>query len=198
MSIIILTLGILLSLFLYWRRLKEDYSSEIVFKSFFGMLLSGAIGSLIFKMISSRIGSVFYFNPNELWFWGAFLGFVVSCLWITRKLDLVFFEIFEAALVSFILIFGFVFFNYAVENHEAFSLIVFLFVLALVALFFFLDKKYKTFSWYKSGKVGFAGIFCSSLFFLARSVVAITVPNVISFVGRIDSLISVSIAFILF
>ncbi len=68
---------------------------------------------------------------------------------------------------------------------------------ALIGLYYFLSLHYKKISWYKSGKVGFAGIFVLGIFFLVRALVAVWFPNMVSFVNY-EWLVSGSAAFLAF
>src|SRR5258708_32013600 len=63
-SLVGFLVGILGFLFLFWRRLKEDYTSDQIFS--FGFLLVGAL------LIGSILGLLVH-TPPGLWFWGAFL-----------------------------------------------------------------------------------------------------------------------------
>src|SRR5260221_2576623 len=96
-----LLIGILGFLFLFWRRLKEDYPSDQIFSFGFiviGFLLLGFFSGLAIYNIPHTI----FFSPHGLWFWLAFLcgsiGFIVSFL----KLRLRFFETLEAAGLGFL------------------------------------------------------------------------------------------------
>jgi len=180
-------LGFLLFLFFYWRRLKEDYISGKVFSSGFYI----AIGVLL------GIAGLNFFTSG-LWFWGGLLGFGLGLFLSLWRFKLRFFETLEAAGVGMLFWLGVIFALDAFANSSLSSLYACLVIGGLIFLFFFLEARYKDFSWYKSGKVGFSGLTSLGFFFLIRAFVAFFFPFVLSFVGKIDVILSAIIAFALF
>jgi len=69
-------------------------------------------------------------------------------------------------------------------------------MLVMLFLSYYLDTNYKRFTWYKSGRIGFAGLFTASVIFLVRSVLAITKVHMISFVGSGEAVVSGIMAFV--
>lgn len=171
--------GVILFLFLVWRRLKEDYSREIVFGVAFLVLLGILAGYLV---------SIRFFPAWFFWFeaFGALLGFSLGIF----KYDLRFFETFEAvffALLPWLLILF-------VRN----AILISVFILSLILLFTFLDNKYKSFSWYRSGRIGLSGLLTAGVFFVARAAIATFFPSVVSFAGRSEVILSGISAFTIF
>jgi len=187
LEIIFGLVGILLFLFLFWKKLKEDYESEIIFTSAF-YILFGIAGGLL---ISVR------FFPTW-WFWFVFLGSAVALLISATKFKLRILEVLEAGVVAGLLSFGLTMFVDYIQNPTLFSGIGTLIVLVLFISFFFIDKHYKSFRWYKSGRVGFSGLTILAVFFLIRSTVAVAFPNMLSFVGEIDTILSGIVSFACF
>lgn len=179
--------GFLVFVFLFWRRLKEDYADEVVFSSAFLILGS----ALLLNLVSQK------FFPGW-WFWASTLGAVVGFLGAVIRFKLMVFETIEALVISGLSWLSLVFLQDSISSSSAPSLGGFLATFFLVGLFFFLDAHYKKFSWYKSGKVGFSGMTTLGIFFLVRAVVASTFPFMISFVGRLDAIISGVLAFLAF
>jgi hypothetical protein len=68
----------------------------------------------------------------------------------------------------------------------------------LFLFFWFMDKKYIGFTWYKSGKVGFPGLFTLGLFFLMKCVLAAIFSDVVLFGGTLDIIFSGFLAFVFF
>lgn len=180
-------LGVFIFLFLAWKKLKEDYTAEQIFSvSFF----------VIFAVLGSFLFSRFY-SPN-LWFWIAFFAFLASLLFSVWRLKLHFFETYEAMLVSILPWFSFVFLLDAMKTLSWFSFFGFVFIWFLILLYVFLNLNYKKFSWYKSGKVGFSGLFVTIVFFLARLPVARFFPFVLSFTEGVDKFLSLGFSFLFF
>ena len=91
-----------------------------------------------------------------------------------------------------------IFLQDVIINRSWFSLSVFIFIIITITLYLFLSKQYKRFRWYKSGKVGFAGLTTLGFIFLVRGLTALWVPFMLSFVGVMDAFISVIISVVAF
>lgn len=180
--------GILLLLFFLWKRLKDDYHYEKIFN----LSLSIFIGLMVGYLIS--IVAVL----STYWFWllvlGISIGFTINI--INQKIN--FFESFEGLTVGMLSWIGLYFLAHAIINSNLSSFLYFWFTLFLVFLFFFLDSQYKNFNWYKSGRVGFAGVVALLIFFIIRSMVSIFFPATVSIAGGIDIYLSSTVAIVLF
>lgn len=170
-----------------WRRLREDYSSNVLFTSGFLVIFGITLGILL----SLR------FSPLW-WFWlgsvGAVIGFFVGYLRFKFRI----FEVLEAQFVSILPWLILVFLYDAILKSNLISLLFSVLILAIIALFYWLDANYKNFLWYKSGRVGFSGLMSLGIFFLARATIATFLGNMLSFVGTIEVIISGISAFITF
>jgi len=187
-SVLINPLGILIFLFIFWKRLREDYSSEIIFKTAFD-ILAGILIGFLFSLKFNQIG----------FFWPVFIG---SCLGLGLALfglKIKFYETFEAFIISTFPWMGFIFLLDSIKHSSLSSFLAFIAILIFVFISYYLDTHYKNFTWYKSGKIGFAGIVTLSIFFIARSALAIFGIHMISFVSlRIEAVVSAAAAFICF
>ena len=173
----------ILFLFFYWKRLREDYISSQIFTSGFYILF----GIIIGKLISFR------FAP-DLWFWFSFIGFFLS-IWIgILRFKLRIFETFEAAIYAGLT--GYLVIQVdLLINQKTLSILIWVIItLCLITLFLFLDKRYKRFTWYKSGKVGFSGMSVAGAFFLIRSLVALFDNDMLS-LGGYEAILSGIVAF---
>lgn len=182
-------LGFFLFLFVFWRRLKEDYASRSIFTLGFYLVLGFVLGIACLKLYPP-------FQP--FWFWlglsgamgGLFLGFY--------RFKMRFFELWEAFTLGFLYWVTWVLLLDSILKSDLASLLGFVVVGSLIFFFYFLETKYKKFTWYKSGRLGFTGLFSLGTFFLIRSLVAIFRISVLSLNGKVDSLISALAAFTLF
>lgn len=186
-SIFVNFLGAMAFLFFFWRRLREDYPTNQIFSTAFFML-SGVLGGWL---ISREFFPAWFFWAQAL---GASLGFLVGTFHFKFRLH----ESLEAAAVSFLPWLAFYFLKDASLSASIVSLGGFLFCLFLLALFYVLDVHYKRFTWYRSGRVGFAGLTVAGLFFLTRAAVAAFYPYVLTFAGRAEAIPSGVVAFIFF
>lgn len=199
MLIIASIVGFIVFMFFSWRRLKDDYASSQIFSTSFYILIGVLAGFSISRFfLTQRLYPMPYFNPDGLWSWGSFLGFVVGFFVGIRRFGLKFFESIESFGISALFWYAIVMFFYSVFLSNYYLLMHFGFVVFLIFAFFILDTRYKTFTWYRSGRVGLAGLLIFSIYFLIRAIVAMVMPSMISFVGRIDSLISASVSFVIF
>lgn len=192
-------IGFLPFLFFFWRRLKEDYTSNQIFTSGFYIFFLVVFLSLIFSLLIPKVvGQTAIFSTTGLWFWGGIFGFLIGIGISIWKLNMKFFEILEAGNLGLLFWICLIFLIDSVKNSSLISLISFVVLSVLIFLFFFLDARYRKFTWYRSGKIGFSGLSVMGIFFLLRAIVALFFPFVLSFVGKVDALISGSISFILF
>lgn len=187
LGIFIGILGIILFLLLFWNELKEDYTSHMIFTSALLVLA----GTLIGYFISRRFFLSFWFWSSFL---GAFLGLSVGILIFRLK----FYESFEAMTIGVMPWITFIFLSDAVKNSSVISFVYFIVMVGLIGLFYYFEKHYKLFPWYKSGRIGFAGLAIAAIFFLLRAAVASFFPYVVSFVGKSEAILSSLSAFIFF
>ncbi len=186
-SILLKFLGILIFLFIFWKRLKEDYAAEIIFRSAFNVL----VGILVAWLVSVR------FFPE--WFlWVEFLGAIVGLTVSFFKLRVRFYETLEALIISSLPWISLMFLNNSVSGSSFGSFIAFLVVLVMILVYYFIDSHYKEFLWYKSGKIGFSGLTTLALIFITRSVLALFGIHVLSFVSKFEALMSGAGAFLVF
>lgn len=179
--------AVILYLFLFWRRLKEDYPQQVVFTAAFFVLF----GILVFFILS------IYYRP-EWWFWfaaaGAIIGFLLSILRFKLKIT----ETIDASVLGLNMLAIATYFYFGSIEGDFRPYILVIFHLFLFLVFWILDQNYKKFTWYRSGKIGFAGILTLGFYFLIRSVVALYFPDVVSFIGKDDAIISAVLAFLSF
>jgi len=185
-EVIITFIGVFIFLFVFWKRLKEDYITNQVFSVATLVLIGIGIANII---------SRFYFNG--WWFWMAFTGSFIGVIAGIIKYRLRFFEVVEAFVIALLPWLGLTFLALAF-NTEVKTVIFTGIIVLLIIIFGFLDSRYKTFTWYRSGRIGFSGLTVLGLFFLIRAAVAVFLPNMVSFVGREDSILSAVIAFLSF
>lgn len=179
-------LGGFLFLFVFWRRLKEDYDSSLIFSTATVMILTIAIVDLAGKYL---------FGITNWWFWTSFLALLFGFVLGVLKFRLKFYELWDATCIASLFWLAPVFLVYSVAMSDLPALGAAVFLIVLTIGFYLLDSRYKSFSWYRSGKIGFLGLIIGGSFFLGRSVSSLLVSNVLSFVGKADSIVSGILAF---
>lgn len=186
-SIAINIFGFFVFLFLFWRRLKEDYVSGQIFTTGFFIFF----GLIVFYILSK------IFFPGW-WFWITFGGLSLGLISGVVKNHLRFYETIEAAILGILSWNALFFLGDSVRYTSLSSFIAFAVLILLLGFFYFLDTHYKNFSWYKSGRVGLSGLLTLATFFVFRSVASGFTPNIISFAPKFEMMISGAFAFILF
>lgn len=186
-SILFNILGIFLYLFLFWKKLREDYPANQIFSTGLFSLLGLAIFLFIFNK---------YLHP--WWMYGGVLGMIVGLSLGIIKNKLRFYETYEAFVVSILPMLSFTFLIDSVGARSLFSFGYFIFIVILMGLAYFFDRHYKKFTWYRSGRIGFTGLTISGLFFLIRAIFASFFPFMISFTGKYEVIVSGIFAFTFF
>lgn len=180
-------LGIFILFYFLWHKLKEDYQYEKIFNLAFLILFGFLIGHLVSR----------YFLP-DYWFWinlsGILLGFAIGI----KRQKMKFFESFEGLAIGSLSWVSLIFLSDSINNSSLYSFLAFWMTLICIFLFFFVASHYRTFSWYKSGRVGFAGVLTALVFFIFRLIASIFFQNVISLSGEFEVYLSSSVVMVLF
>ncbi len=187
LSIIFGILGSLLFLFVFWRKLKEDYVQDQIFSTGFYVLTGIILGALL--AVNFR---------SSWWFWSSLSGALLGLSMGVEKYKLRMFETLEASIYGGLILCACYFLFDFVSTARIFSLYYLLLNLVFIGLFEFLNAHYRKFSWYKSGRVGFSGLTIAGLFFISRAIVAVFFPDTASVVGKSDVMLSAIFAFISF
>ncbi len=167
-------------LFIFWKKLKEDFYSEVIFRIGFNILIGLAIGILF---------ALKFAKPYFLWagFTGGMLGLAFTLI----KFKFKFYEVLEAFIIAILPWLGFVYLFDSVRHSSFSSFLGFLAILILILVSYFIGAHYKNFNWYKSGKMGFTGLAILIIMFFARSVLALLSVSMLSLVNsRVEILIS--------
>ncbi|MFC1649761.1 hypothetical protein ACFL2C_03565 [Patescibacteria group bacterium] len=175
----VLVLTIIVSKFVFWRRLKDDFEPEAIFKvSFLSIGLALVLGFVTYK-----------YYP-EWWFWAGVLGVMIGSVVGVVRYKMYPIELAETTFISAMpIVFTIYTFLYTVTGNWD-VIVMSGIALFCTILFVFFDRYYKRFSWYRSGRVGFAGLASAGVFFLARGIVAYLNPDMLSFVPGVDVFIS--------
>jgi hypothetical protein len=184
LQILLLLLGGFIFLFLFWKRLREDYFENQIFSTGFSTFIA---------VILANIAS--FYLAKHYWFWFSIVGIVIGIAIGTWRFNLRFFEVLEASvLASFAPTILFLIYN-GISQKNAASFFAISVVALFIGLYYFLNTRYKTFAWYKSGRVGFSGLAILGTFFLVRGIVAYRIPDMVSF-SQQDWLISGIVSFL--
>lgn len=180
-------IAVSLFLFNFWKKLKDDYTQNQIFTTGFYILLGLGVGNIISNS----------FLP-VWWFWMSLAGGLVGLMIGFFRFSLRIIETLDAAIGAGLNLFAIALLANWYFGKSTYALIGFAFTLLFIFFYKLLDKHYKKFTWYKSGRVGFSGLATSGTFFLLRGLIALRLPDVLSFAGRIDIVISAVLAFVSF
>lgn len=174
-------LGMFLFSFVLWRNLREDYSDEQIFYLTLGFFFGGGLGGLVAGK----------FLPPDFWFWGFIAGFLALGVYVVLKLKIKFFDAVDSVVIStlwFLMLFylsrllrGSFPGGFLLDTSFVLASIEFFISGISIVLFYIFIVSYRSFSWYISGKIGFAGLASLACFFLTRSLIAVYKGWVISF-----------------
>lgn len=176
-TFVILSFGALVSLFIVWKKLREDYPEADIFSV--SMLIVGGTGA-------GYLLSLFLFGVLQ--FWVCLMGGLAALAFAAKKFSMRAFEVFEAfvpAVFVFLLILAvtqkIVRQPLWISGAWPFGLNFIEPGLSLGALFIFiiLNTRYRRFLWYPSGRIGFASLVTVILYFWTRSAVALFYPAVL-------------------
>lgn len=180
-------LGITLFLFLFWKRLKDDYHYEKIFNLGFVVILGLAIGLLFSRFIL-----------QSYWYWICTVSvFIFYIVHITRQ-KIKFFESFEVLVISFLPWISFVFLSDAIKKSSLSSFLLFWVTLIAIFLYFLVNSQYRKFTWYKSGRVGLAGLVTGLFYFISRIVLFLIYPQSMSLVPNYEIYLSSTFALVFF
>lgn len=186
-AIFVPIIGVLIFLFLFWKRLKEDYAAEIIFKSAFYILAGILIGwTVSFKLLP------------QAFLWTSFLGAILGLSLAVRTFKVRYYETLEALVIGSLPWVSLIFLKDSVLTSSLSSFAAFLITLVIIFLYYYFDQHYKSFSWYKSGKIGFSGLATLAIIFLIRAAISISQIPVISFLSKYEAVASGAAAFVSF
>jgi len=190
--------ALIVFLFIYWRRLNQDYEQNQIFSSGLIIIISLLLGASTANFIIIPSTTGIPANPSGIVFWSGVSGLVFGFLISIQRFKLKLFEAFESVSIASLYLLLIIFLADALKNSSWSSLVASAIFVALISIFYFLESRYKKFTWYRSGKIGFSGLTSLGIMFLLRGILAIPFPFVLSFLGKVEGLVSSVTAFVLF
>lgn len=179
-------LGIFTFFYLIWRNLKEDYHFEKVFNLGFVGLISFFLSNFISRFVE-----------GPFWFWITTLFLLLGFLIVVKRQKMKFFETMEAYFVGFMPWIGLFYLADSINKLRPASFVAFWITFICIFIYFYVKTHYRGFSWYKSGRVGFAGIFTLFLFFLSRTIASLFYNDLVSMSGKFEVYLSGSASLLL-
>lgn len=188
LEIALIFVASIIFLFVYFRKLKEDFLPSQIFRDGTIILFLTSLGAIISTA----------FVPG-LWFWLSAIGFLIGFVVAIIRSRIPLFEGLEASTIG---VFWLLFFYYLFQVIKIPEIPQFAGLLGIIftfIIYLFFTFNYKRFTWYRSGKIGFAGLATLACFFLIRAITVLLFDNVLSLgSGRYDAIASGIVAFGLF
>lgn len=167
--------------FVLWKKLKEDYGHDLIFSFTILVLALAAFGDILSQN----------FLPGFS-FWSVLLFQLICVSFFVKKGYFKFYELIDGFTISWLTLFLTV--NVSellvqiirergLRTPDLYFLLHALFILLTFIVYKAVLKRYRGFSLYPSGKIGFLGLAVSSLYFLFRGLVAILTHSVLPFFG---------------
>ncbi|EKD62916.1 MAG: hypothetical protein ACD_52C00020G0003 [uncultured bacterium] len=181
-----LLIGSIVFLFTLWKGLREDYKINSIFTFGFSVLFFVFAGLFLSSVINRGI-----------WLWAAVLGMCFGLLLGVAKTGIRLLDAVESGVLSLLFLMECAMTGLFLSLYSPSTFAAGVFVLWLILLYYYLKTRYKSLSWYKSGKIGFSALSVLIVFFVTRIPVALFFPNMISFLGKIDVLPSFLVSLLL-
>ena len=181
-----LLIGSIVFLFTLWKGLRGDYKINSIFTFGFSVLFFVFAGLFLSSVINRGI-----------WLWAAVLGMCFGLLLGVAKTGIRLLDAVESGVLSLLFLMECAMTGLFLSLYSPSTFAAGVFVLWLILLYYYLKTRYKSLSWYKSGKIGFSALSVLIVFFVTRIPVALFFPNMISFLGKIDVLPSFLVSLLL-
>lgn len=148
--------------FLFWRNLKDEYKEEEIFNLIILAILLSIFTSRLFYVIENFARFNFSLNQwiflnhgHNFSFSGAFLGVALTIYWQTKKNKKNPWEALDAMILPFFCFSFLSSFGLFLSSFNYVNLFYVLISFLLIIIFPEIKKRYRSLSWYKSGKTGF-------------------------------------------
>lgn len=191
-QIIFFALASFLFSFSLWRALKLDYPNEAIFTFSFLVIFGGVFVSFF---------STFF---QDFSFYASVLGAVMAGLWAAKRFKFRIFDLIDGIFLAWFLFLTAssleLLFRARLESLYLLTVYFVPPVLGIISYIIFV-KGYRSFPFYPSGKIGFAGLASAGIFFLARAV-AFYIVGVLPLKGNfgwsVGEITDISLSVILF
>ncbi len=186
MFALFIILSLIVFKFIFWMRLKDDFPSDSIFQvSFLAIGLSLLLGFGAYR-----------FYPSW-WFWASFVGLEIGVLISSSKNKMNKTEVYEASIIAIMPVYFTIYTYMSLYMRDWMILLLSLTTILAVISFKLFDKYYKKFTWYRSGRIGFAGFSSAGIFFVSRAIVAYLNPDMLSLL-TVEIYISILLAIVHF
>lgn len=175
------TLGLVIFMYLLWRDLRDDYGDQKIINYAWVALLGFLLGGRItYGLVNWGVWNDSWLSWLSVWtkpgtnYLGSYLGLVLASWLVSSKNQWKFLALMDDIVKPTLIFSCLLMIDEWVRANFYIKSMVYLILLVLdIVLVNWLKKKYRSFTWYKSGKKGFVLLFNNFLFFLAVVVILI-------------------------
>lgn len=180
LGIILKILGVVVFLYLTWRRLGEDYNEEKLTAFSWTGLLAFLLGSrLAYGLVNwgvwndSWLDWLAFFNKAGMLYGGGYVGFLLMAWWVSWRNGWKYWALLEDNVVGFLILIIFLLLGQVLMSGVDGGMLR-LAGVALAGLIFSLAVwgKYRSFVWYKSGRKGFVFFGANFVFWASRGLLS--------------------------
>jgi hypothetical protein len=172
---LLVPLAFILASYTLWRYLKEDYPEEEIISLTIYLTLVFLVGArliqILFHFEEFKFSLLRWLLINHypgFSFIGGFLACIVLLIVWSKKKNWDFWQLVEIIIPAWFLVAGLVGMGLFLTSGEIIFLGEAFLAIALLPFSNFLRSKYRTFIWYKSGKLGFVSCLSTSLFMIGK------------------------------
>lgn len=175
----------LVGLFILWKKLRDDYIASQIF----------SLGFLIYFSVLIYFVSRKYFSfPYSEWL-VLLIPFLITLIYSKRN-RLRLNEVVNALVPSYLVAHFYFYVTLIIAGYRTNYIIAIFVILVLTLIFSVTEKKFKNFSWYKSGKVGISGLLIFALMCIINAIIALLSPSMVFFSGKLNAIILIILALI--
>lgn len=167
---IIRVVGIILYMYLTWRKLREDYKDDevisYVWLTVLGFILAGRVvfGVINWKLWQNWWDWLVFWSKPGINYIGAYFGWLWVTFWVAKSYGWKLLPILEDTAKILLILFGF-----CLADGEIRNILILVTAYGLVA---WIEKRYRSFWWYKSGKKGFVWLVANIWVWVALAILS--------------------------
>lgn len=174
-------LGLVIFMYLLWRDLRDDYGDQKIINYAWIALLGFLVGGrVVYGLINWGVWNDSWISWLSVWnkpgtnYLGSYLGLILASWLVALKNQWKFLSLMDDIVKPTLVLSSVLMFDEWLRSNFFIKSMIYLGLLMFdVVLVNWLKKRYRSFSWYKSGKKGFVVLFNNLLFFLAVFIVLI-------------------------
>jgi hypothetical protein len=175
------TLGSIIFMYLLWRDLRDDYGDQKTINYAWVALLGFLLGGRItYGLVNWGVWNDSWLSWLSVWtkpgtnYLGSYLGLILVSWLVSIKNQWKFLTLMDDIVKPTLFFSCLLMFDEWLRSNFYLKTMIYLALLVIdIVLVNWLKKRYRSFSWYKSGKKGFVLLFNNFLFFLSIVVVLI-------------------------